>query len=207
MPTKRGCKDCDDGGSGKADYLAQHNLQTKESLLQLTHDRRKPLYQAVYALLPTGNRAITAYLHCIKDGVNIDPSAGSGTFLIEYMKFITENIKYRFRNELGTARAVIDKIESDWFYPDHRENKWAQTYIYASESNFNLGTATKVNMILHGDGSTNIFVKDGLLPFIKYEKETAPNIMHYSEVDELYHNKVSVKRWQTALRSIRLLTA
>jgi type I restriction enzyme M protein len=44
-------------------------------------------------------------------------------------------------------------------------------------------------MILHGDGSTNIFVKDGLLPFIKYEKETAPNIMHYSEVDELYHNK------------------
>lgn len=119
----------------------------------------------------------------------IDPSAGSGTFLIEYMKFITENMKYRFRNELGTTRAVKDKIESDWFYPNHRENKWAQTYIYASESNFNLGTATKVNMILHGDGSTNIFVKDGLLPFAKYEKETAPNIMHDSEVDELYHDK------------------
>jgi len=119
----------------------------------------------------------------------IDPSAGSGTFLIEYMKFITENIKYRFRSELGTARAIKDKIESDWFYPDHRENKWAQTYIYAVESNFNLGTATKVNMILHGDGSTNIFVKDGLLPFAKYEKETAPNVMHDSEVDELYYNK------------------
>lgn len=119
----------------------------------------------------------------------IDPSAGSGTFLIEYMKFITENIKYRFRNELGTTRAVKDKIESDWFYPDHRENKWAQTYIYASESNFNLGTATKVNMILHGDGSTNIFVKDGLLPFAKYEKETAPNVMHDSEDEALYHDK------------------
>lgn len=119
----------------------------------------------------------------------IDPSAGSGTFLIEYMKFITENIKYRFRSELGTTRAVKDKIESDWFYPDHRENKWAQTYIYASESNFNLGTATKVNMILHGDGSTNIFVKDGLLPFAKYEKETAPNIMHDSEDEVLYHDK------------------
>lgn len=119
----------------------------------------------------------------------IDPSAGSGTFLIEYMKFITENMKHRFRNELGTTRAVKDKIESDWFYPPHRDNKWAQTYIYASESNFNLGTATKVNMILHGDGSTNIFVKDGLLPFAKYEKETAPNIMHDSEKKELYHNK------------------
>lgn len=119
----------------------------------------------------------------------VDPSAGSGTFLIEYMKFITENMKYRFRNDLGTTRAVKDKIESDWFYPDHRENKWAQTYIYASEVNFNLGTATKVNMILHGDGSTNIFVKDGLLPFERYEKETAPNVMHDSQNEPLYHDK------------------
>lgn len=119
----------------------------------------------------------------------IDPSAGSGTFLIEYMKFITENMKYRFRNELGTTRAVKDKIESDWFYPDHRENKWAQTYIYASEVNFNLGTATKVNMILHGDGSTNVFVKDGLLPFARYEKETAPNVMHESQDESLYYDR------------------
>ena len=119
----------------------------------------------------------------------IDPSAGSGTFLIEYMKYITENMKYRFRQELGTSRAVKEKIESDWFYPDYHENKWAQTYIYASESNFNLGTATKVNMILHGDGSTNIFVKDGLLPFSKYEKETAPNVMHYSESKKIYMDK------------------
>ena len=124
----------------------------------------------------------------------IDPSAGSGTFLIEYMKFITENMKYRNRNtdgynaDLGTARAVEDKV-SDWFYPDQRENKWAQTYIYGSEINFNLGTAAKVNMILHGDGSTNIFVKDGLLPFAKYEKDTAPNALHDSEEDPLYKSK------------------
>ena len=125
----------------------------------------------------------------------IDPSAGSGTFLIEYMKFITENMKYRNRGadgynaDLGTARAVKDKILSDWFYPDNRENKWAQTYIYGSEINFNLGTATKVNMILHGDGSTNIFVKDGLLPFSKYEKATGPNALYGSERDPLYKSK------------------
>lgn len=125
----------------------------------------------------------------------IDPSAGSGTFLIEYMKFITKSMKYRNRNAdgynalLGTARAVKDKVLSDWFYPNHRENKWAQTYIYGSEINFNLGTAAKVNMILHGDGSTNIFVKDGLLPFSKYEKETAPNALHGSDKNELYQNR------------------
>ena len=123
----------------------------------------------------------------------IDPSAGSGTFLIEYMRFITHIVKYCNRNSdgynsnLGTARGVADKIKSDWFYPDNRENKWAQTYIYGSEINFNLGTATKVNMILHGDGSTNIFVKDGLLPFSKYKKETAPNILNNSQTDPCYY--------------------
>lgn len=49
----------------------------------------------------------------------IDPSARSGTFLIEYMKFITENMKYRnlnalgYNNELGTSRAVKNKVTSD----------------------------------------------------------------------------------------------
>lgn len=44
-------------------------------------------------------------------------------------------------------------------------------------------------MILHGDGSTNIFVKDRLLPFSKYEKETAPNALHGSDKNELYQNR------------------
>ena len=121
----------------------------------------------------------------------IDPSAGSGTFLIEYMKFITENIKYRFRSEISSSREVSDKMESEWFYPNHRENKWAREYIYGSELNFNLGTATKVNMILHGDGSTNIFVKDGLLPFNEYVKEKAPNVLNKAFKDELYKHEIN----------------
>ena len=120
----------------------------------------------------------------------IDPSAGSGTFLIEYMKFITENLKRRFRTKLDDTRDVEDKFEQ-WFMPDHRENKWAQHFIYGIETNFNLGTATKVNMILHGDGSTNIFVKDGLLPFKFYDKETAPNFLKQYEKDGLYFDKES----------------
>jgi len=118
----------------------------------------------------------------------IDPSAGSGTFLIEYMKFITDNLKRRFRNKLDDTRDVEDKFYQ-WFMPDHRENKWAQQFIYGIEINFNLGTATKVNMILHGDGSTNIFVKDGLLPFKFYDKETAPNFLKQFEHDPLYGEK------------------
>lgn len=73
--------------------------------------------------------------------------------------------------------------------PDHRENKWAKDYIYGIEINFNLGTATKVNMILHGDGSSNVFVKDGLLPFHFYDKETAPNFLKQYDQDKTYSNK------------------
>lgn len=117
----------------------------------------------------------------------IDPSAGSATFLIEYMRFITKNIKYRFRNKIKSTRDIEDKF-SEWFYPDNRENRWAKTYIYGIEHNFNLGTASKVNMILHGDGSTNIFVKDGLLPFYNYTKETAPNILNVSSSNDMYNS-------------------
>ncbi|MFD2530968.1 restriction endonuclease subunit M [Gracilimonas halophila] len=118
----------------------------------------------------------------------IDPSAGSGTFLIEYMKFITEALKRRFSDKLHDNRDVEDKFHH-WFKPDHRENKWASDYIYGIEINFNLGTASKVNMILHGDGSTNIFIKDGLLPYNHYSKETAPNYLNHSEIDEEYSKK------------------
>lgn len=124
----------------------------------------------------------------------VDPSAGSGTFLIEYMKFITFNMKYRnrgatgYNTDLGTSRKVKDKL-AEWFGIDNRENRWAATFIYGSEINFNLGTATKVNMILHGDGSTNIFVKDGLLPFSQYVKESSPNVLHDSSEDALYQYK------------------
>lgn len=118
----------------------------------------------------------------------IDPSAGSGTFLIEYMKFITDNLKRRFKNKLNETRDIDDKF-SQWFIPNHRENKWAEKYIYGIEINFNLGTATKVNMILHGDGSTNIFVKDGLLPFNFYDKELAPNFLKQYDKDKVYFDK------------------
>lgn len=118
----------------------------------------------------------------------IDPSAGSGTFLIEYMKFITENLKKRFRSKLHETRDVEDKFQ-EWFMPNNRESKWARHFIYGVEINFNLGTAAKVNMILHGDGSANIFVKDGLLPFSYYEKETAPNFLKTGTKDKVYFDK------------------
>jgi len=115
----------------------------------------------------------------------IDPSAGSGTFLIESMKYITNIAKYRMNDKLNDTRDIEDNYDT-WFKPDHRENKWAKDYIYGTEINFNLGTAAKVNMILHGDGSSNIFVDDGLLKFSQYKKYGAMSYLESSTEDKYY---------------------
>lgn len=118
----------------------------------------------------------------------IDPSAGSGTYLVEAMKLITKEIKYKQFHKIKTSKDVKWRFEA-LFKPDYQENKWAREYLYGSEINFDLGTASKVNMILHGDGSTNIFVKDGLLPFRFYVKETSPNFLETASSDSLYNEK------------------
>jgi type I restriction enzyme M protein len=118
----------------------------------------------------------------------IDPACGSGMFLIEAMKIVTQETKHRRRKEVESNRIVQQKFTS-FFMPDNHEHQWAREFIYAIEHNFDLGTATKVNMILHGDGSTNTFVKDGLLPFRFYEKTTSPNFLQINKPDGLYHDK------------------
>ena len=118
----------------------------------------------------------------------IDPSAGSGTYIVEAMKLITKELKYRQNDKIKSSRQIRQKYE-DLFLPDYNENKWAKDYLYASEINPDLGTASKVNMILHGDGSTNIFIKDGLLPFRNYVKETGANSLETAYSDSLYNDK------------------
>lgn len=121
----------------------------------------------------------------------IDPSAGSGSFLIEYMKFITYVAKYRFQDKIDDSRNTQAFLQKN-FYPDELENMWAEKFIYGSEINPNLGTSVKVNMILHGDGSANIFVGsskgDGLSKFSKYQKISGENILDQSK-DSLVYSK------------------
>ncbi|MDI2586601.1 N-6 DNA methylase [Psychrobacillus sp. NEAU-3TGS] len=120
----------------------------------------------------------------------IDPSAGSGTYLVEAMRVITKELKYKQKYKLKSSRQLEKRFE-ELFTPDHNENKWAREYLYGSEINFDLGTASKVNMILHGDGSTNIFVKSGLLPFHLY-RSSAPNVLeNNSSTDSNYAKEIN----------------
>jgi type I restriction enzyme M protein len=124
----------------------------------------------------------------------VDPSAGSGSFLIEYMKFITQILKYRFKNKLENSKNTQAFIQKN-FYPDEYENMWAEKFIYGAEINPNLGTSIKVNMILHGDGSANIFVGsdkgDGLSRFSKYIKADGKNVLDKTKADICYPKDVN----------------
>ncbi|SDG32465.1 type I restriction enzyme M protein [Thermoanaerobacter thermohydrosulfuricus] len=97
----------------------------------------------------------------------IDPSAGSGTFLIEAMKIITKEV-LKNKGELNITRPLEDKIKD--LEDPNRKHRWAEDYIYGIEPNGRLGLATKLNMILHGDGNMNIFIEDGLMPFKTEDK-------------------------------------
>ena len=114
----------------------------------------------------------------------MDPSCGSGSFLIEYMKLITE--------ELGTSDVSMTlpsrvREEHDtWF--GGRGNSWAREYIFGVENNYDLGLAAKVNMVLHGDGSMNTWIASGLQAFPNYWYEGGSNVLgtpHYND-DGLY---------------------
>jgi type I restriction enzyme M protein len=92
----------------------------------------------------------------------IDPAAGSGTFLIEAMKIITREV-LKNKNKLKITRTLKEKIKD--LEGPNRKHRWAENYIYGIEPNARLGLATKLNMILHGDGNINIFIEDGLMPY------------------------------------------
>lgn len=101
----------------------------------------------------------------------IDPSCGSGTFLLESMKAISE---YYIDNsdKIKVANPIKNVLKNQLFIEDEDDknqiNTWAKRFIYGIESNVELTTATKVNMILYGDGNANIFNKNGLHNFTVY---------------------------------------
>ena len=70
------------GAAARRTILHNAIFKRMKRLPLSTHNFIKPLYQAVSAHLPNGYRARTAYLHCIKDGTNIDLACVSGSLLI-----------------------------------------------------------------------------------------------------------------------------
>lgn len=91
-----------------------------------------------------------------------DPACGSGTFLIEAMRFVTH-----FLPEKKDQTPRVKQALSEW-KTDEAPHAWAGRYIYGIDNNPDLALATKVNMVLHRDGNLHIFRGNALKPFEKF---------------------------------------
>lgn len=96
----------------------------------------------------------------------IDPSCGTGTFLIHYMKYAQKFINENKDTVSGGDEDVKDFI--DRYVLDKNAYKWVIDYVYGIDNEQVLATACQINLILHGDGSTNIYSADGLADFSTY---------------------------------------
>ncbi|HUU17195.1 MAG TPA: N-6 DNA methylase [Sedimentisphaerales bacterium] len=123
----------------------------------------------------------------------VDPACGSGTFLIEIMKHITNTILDNKTKVLQSER--LQGLFNSCF-PKHQENYWANKFIYGIEINQDLATSSKVNMVMHGDGSANIICDNALLTFDKYigklsKTKTIKNHPYIKPLNENYDILIS----------------
>lgn len=95
----------------------------------------------------------------------IDPSCGSGTFLLRAMHVMTNAIRSR-------RKQLVNDMEAENFFDarmaDSRPHGWAETFLYGLDPKFIMAITAKVNMVLHGDGSAHIFKYDSLRPLASF---------------------------------------
>jgi type I restriction enzyme M protein len=91
-----------------------------------------------------------------------DAACGSGTFLVEGMKFVTKFLPSK-NGQVARVRQALSKWSTD-----EAPHLWAGEYVYGIDDNLDLALSTKVNMVLHRDGNLNIFKSDALRPFAEF---------------------------------------
>lgn len=96
----------------------------------------------------------------------IDPSCGTGTFLVHYMHYVQKYINENHKTISGGDEDVKDFL--DRHVLDKHAYKWVIDYVYGIDNEAIIATACQINLILHGDGSTNIYNANGLANFAKY---------------------------------------
>jgi type I restriction enzyme M protein len=114
----------------------------------------------------------------------IDPACGSATFLIESMKTITKYI-LKNKDKLNKSQNMEEFIARN--FPEPRKHAWAEKYIYGIDFNEDLAMASKINMVMHGDGSVNIESEDGLSAFGKFNGSR----LKITQSSEVYPKKVN----------------
>lgn len=126
----------------------------------------------------------------------IDPSCGSGTFLVAAMNTITKAI-------LEIDQSKLDEDSREFIYhhlSELRPNHWAKDFIYGFDPKFIMALTAKVNMVLHGDGSAHIYKLDGLAPLSSYPVSILnEHPVETSSVSSISYNKPVCERFDVVL--------
>jgi len=116
----------------------------------------------------------------------IDPSCGSGTFLIQAIK-LTRNLVNSKRKELEKVSTGLEEFLGSNF-PQTKKQVWAQEYLYGIDFSALLGITTKVNMVLHGDGHVHTYAKDALSDLSGFSDK-----LSHKKSSEVYEKEVNEK--------------
>ncbi len=127
----------------------------------------------------------------------IDPSCGTGTFLVNYMHYVQKYINDNHKSIAVGDEDVKDFIERNIL--GRNAFKWVIDYVYGIDNDPVIATACQINLILHGDGSTNIYNADGLSGFDDYsnmEVTGAVNILS-SKINKAtgYYTKTTLNKF------------
>ena len=83
----------------------------------------------------------------------LDPSCGSGGFLLEALDYVRDEAKRRYPDK--TDRYDIEACFKHW-------HNFAEKYLFGIEINDEIARVAKMNMIVHDDGHTNVISHDAL---------------------------------------------
>ncbi|MDI6448958.1 N-6 DNA methylase [Anaerobaca lacustris] len=111
---------------------------------------RNVMHMAVEMLAPTADDKV------------LDPSCGTGGFLVVAMNKVIQSLEDRLIEEWERPKAKWTDDEKRLF--QERISEIAGANFFGFDLNPDLVKATKMNMVMNNDGSGNIFQTDSLLP-------------------------------------------
>ena len=131
----------------------------------------------------------------------MDPSCGTGTFLVHYMKYVQKYIGENHTRISAGDDDIGDFITNQ--LSGSNPYSWVIDYVYGMDNEKVLATACQINMILHGDGSTNIYGANGLDSFENYsnlEVTGATNILSpRPQIERIYYPKNTIDKFDIVI--------
>lgn len=187
-------------------------FKLKKGLPLSTQDRRKSIYQAVSASSPPGNRARTAYLHCIKDGTNIDPPYNTGSAFEHY----DDNLEHSkwlslMKPRLELLKNLLKEDGSIWISIDDDEQAYLKVLCdeVFGRTNFVSNVIWEKKYSPQNDAKWLSDSHDFIMVYAKNKSIWRPNLLpRTDEMNARYKNLDNDPRgrWKTSDLSVKRVT-